>query len=85
MPRATTGTPCTCAAYGVELLAENIVVYVPGHTAHRTINTGSEPLKYLGIYPAAAGHDYAPIAEKNFKMMLIMKDGQPTLVERDNQ
>jgi len=68
----------------VELLAENTVVYVPGHTAHRTINTGSEPLKYLGIYPAAAGHDYAPIAEKNFKMKLIMKDGQPTLVKRDN-
>lgn len=69
----------------VELMAENTVVYVPGHTAHRTINTGREPLKYLGIYPAAAGHDYAPIAEKNFKMMLIMKNGQPTLVERDKQ
>ncbi len=66
----------------VEILAKNTVVYVPGHTAHRTINTGSEPLKYIGVYPSAAGHDYAPIAEKNFKMQLIDNDGTPTLIER---
>lgn len=28
-------------------------VYVPGHTAHRTMNTGTVPLTYLGVYPAA--------------------------------
>ena len=66
----------------MEVLAKNTVVYVPGHTAHRTINTGTEPLKYIGVYPSAAGHDYAPIAEKNFKMMLVERAGEPTLIER---
>ncbi len=58
------------------------VVYVPGHTAHRTANVGSEPLVYLGIYPAAAGHDYAAIAERNFRCCLVEREGQPVLVER---
>ena len=56
------------------------VVYVPGHTAHRTVNTGTEPLVYLGIYPADAGHDYAALAHRNFRMIVVERDGRPTLV-----
>ncbi len=37
-------------------LEAGAVVYVPGHTAHRTVNTGPAPLVYLGIYPWDAGH-----------------------------
>jgi glucose-6-phosphate isomerase len=58
------------------------VVYVPGHTAHRTMNTGSEPLLYLGVYPARAGHDYSTIAKKNFGHCVVDRAGQPTLIER---
>lgn len=58
------------------------VVYVPGHTAHRTMNTGTEPLIYLGVYPSAAGHDYGAIATKNFKCCVVEKYGKPTCVER---
>ncbi len=60
----------------------NNIVYVPGHTAHRTINTGSEPLMYLGVYPANAGHDYASIAVTNFRSVVIAVNGQPTLIPR---
>lgn len=63
-------------------LTPNAAVYVPGHTAHRTVNTGGEPLVYLGIYPAEAGHDYAFIAERNFCNVVVERDGAPTLVER---
>ena len=63
-------------------LGPNSVVYVPGFTAHRTINTGREPLVYLGMYPASAGHDYGTIAERNFAHVLVDVDGQPTLLER---
>ena len=63
-------------------LEANSVVYVPGHTAHRTINTGAEPLVYLGVYPSNAGHDYGAIAERNFRMALIECRGEPTLVSR---
>jgi glucose-6-phosphate isomerase, archaeal len=65
------------------LMPESIV-YVPGHTAHRTINTGTEPLIYLGIYPAAAGHDYTAIAERNFSKIVVEEHGQPTLLERSD-
>lgn len=58
------------------------IVYVPGHTAHRTINTGSEPLVYIGVYPAAAGHDYGSIATRNFRKVLIERDGHPLLLDR---
>lgn len=57
-------------------------VYVPGHTAHRTMNTGSTPLTYLGVYPARAGHDYGAIAQRNFRCVVVERAGQPTLIER---
>ncbi len=63
-------------------LEANTIVYVPGETAHRTINTGSAPLLYLGIYPANAGHDYAAIAASNFRNMVIEKHGRPALIAR---
>jgi glucose-6-phosphate isomerase len=61
----------------------NTVVYVPGHTAHRTINTGDVPLTYLGIYPANAGHDYEAIATRNFRQVVVAVDGRPALLERN--
>lgn len=35
---------------------------IPGFTAHRLINTGAEVLSALAVWPAAAGHDYAALA-----------------------
>lgn len=63
-------------------LGENSVVYVPGHTAHRTMNVGPEPLVYLGIYPSNAGHDYGAIAKKNFKMIVVDRGGKPVMIPR---
>ncbi|NQX02138.1 hypothetical protein HQ447_15880 [bacterium] len=58
------------------------VDYVPGHTAHRTINTGTEALVYFGIYPSNAGHGDATIAKKNFSQLVVASPGGPRLVER---
>ena len=63
-------------------LIKDSAVYVPGHTAHRTVNTGSEPLVYLGIYPSNAGHDYESIAKDNFKMIVAERNGKPTMIPR---
>jgi glucose-6-phosphate isomerase len=57
-------------------------VYVPGRTAHRTMNTGNVPLTYLGIYPARAGHDYGAIATRNFRCVVVERHGQPVMLER---
>jgi glucose-6-phosphate isomerase len=58
------------------------VVYVPGHTAHRTVNVGKAPLTYLGVYPAKAGHDYDAIAKRNFRCLIVERNGRPTMIER---
>ncbi len=63
-------------------LEPETVVYVPEDTAHRTINTGSAPLLYLGIYPATAGHDYAAIGTSNFRHVVIEKQGRPIMLPR---
>jgi glucose-6-phosphate isomerase len=65
-------------------LVRNSFVYVPGHTAHRTINTGNEPLVYLGIYPADAGHDYSRIRARNFSSVVCCDDGEPVVVSRES-
>ena len=64
-------------------LTPNGVVYVPGHTAHRTMNVGAEPLTYLNVYSYKAGHDYGAIAERNFYQVVVDIDGTPTTIARD--
>jgi glucose-6-phosphate isomerase len=63
-------------------LRPNGAVYVPGHTAHRTMNVGLTPLTYLGVYPAQAGHDYSAIARSNFRCVVVERNGQPVMLER---
>lgn len=63
-------------------LAPNGAVYVPGSTAHRTVNTGDEPLVYIGVYPARAGHDYGAIAERNFRQLVVATDSGPEMRDR---
>ena len=68
--------------YALPLRADSIV-YVPGHTAHRTVNTGSEPLIYIGVYPSNAGHDYGAIAERNFQQVVVAENGAAVVMKRD--
>lgn len=63
-------------------LRAHSAVYVPGYTAHRTINTGSSPLTYLGVYPARAGHDYGSIARRNFRCMVVERAGRAAMIAR---
>jgi len=65
-------------------LRSHQAVYVPGTTAHRTINTGSAPLIYIGVYPARAGHDYGAIVGRNFRSVVMERHGQPELIRRQD-
>jgi glucose-6-phosphate isomerase, archaeal len=69
-------------SYKLNPLSPGQIIYVPGFTAHRTINTGMEPLTYLGVYPAQAGHDYATIKSTNFRHVVVEINGQPQLIDR---
>jgi glucose-6-phosphate isomerase, archaeal len=64
-------------------LTPNAMIYVPGYTAHRTINTGAVPLIYIGICPAQAGHDYGTIGERNFRHVVVEINGKPMQMERE--
>lgn len=63
-------------------LSRNCMVYVPGCTAHRTINVGTTPLTYIGIYPVNAGHDYGALRENNFECVVVAENGQSILMKR---
>ena len=63
-------------------MAPDGAVYVPGYTAHRTVNTGNEPLVYWGVYPYNAGHDYQTIQQRNFKQVVVCIDTKPVVMDR---
>lgn len=46
----------------LERVAPGSVHIIPPFTAHRLINTGTETLSSLAVWPTVAGHDYAALA-----------------------
>jgi len=62
-----------------EPMRRNRMVYVPPHWAHRSINTGSEPLISFCVYPAEAGHNYGDIATEGFPQRVFLRDGREVI------
>ncbi|MDO4522116.1 MAG: glucose-6-phosphate isomerase family protein [Eubacteriales bacterium] len=56
-------------------------VYVPRSYAHRTVNTGSEPLVLFYVFQADAGHDYGTIETKGYHKLIVEKDGKAVVVD----
>ncbi len=44
-------------------MAPGTIGYIPPGWAHRSINPGDEPYKFLAVYPGSAGHDYGWVLE----------------------
>ena len=57
------------------------VNYIPGHFAHRTINTGLEPLVFAGFWPPKIQHDYETIAHAGFSKLVIHGENGVELVD----
>jgi len=57
-----------------ELIGRGRMVYVPPGWAHRSVNTGLEPLVSFCVYPAEAGHNYGGIA--SFPRRVFERNGQ---------
>jgi glucose-6-phosphate isomerase len=55
--------------------------YMPARVAHRTVNTGNEPMTFGACWPSDAGHDYGTILEEGFSARLLEVDGKPMLVD----
>jgi glucose-6-phosphate isomerase, archaeal len=69
-----------CAA---EPMERNRMVYVPPDWAHRSINTGDEPLVSFCVYPAEAGHNYGDIQTEGFPRRVMIRDGATVIVARE--
>lgn len=59
-----------------EPMRRNRVVYVPPYWAHRSINTGIEPLISFCVYPGEAGHNYGDIETEGFPKRVFQRNGQ---------
>ncbi len=58
-------------------------VYVPRRYAHRTVNTGDQPLIFFYTFAADAGHDYGTIETRGYHH-LITDDGKGGWKTEDN-
>ncbi|RPH30581.1 glucose-6-phosphate isomerase [Buttiauxella warmboldiae] len=58
-----------------EQVSQGSVHIIPGNTAHRLINTGSEVLSALAVWPTIAGHDYASLAQ-GFALRVFLWEGE---------
>ena len=72
----------TSSGEGVtERFAPGRMVYVPPLWAHRTVNTGGEPLNSFCVYPGEAGHNYGDIQLEGFPLRVVNRDGRVVFQE----
>jgi len=63
-----------------EAMARGRMVYVPPCWAHRSVNTGDEPLISFCVYPGEAGHNYGDIESQGFPKRVYFRDGKEQIV-----
>jgi len=63
----------------LEPMSRGRLVYVPPYWAHRSINTGQEPLVSLCAYPADAGHNYGDIKSEGFPKRVFLRNGSEVI------
>ncbi|MBU1050680.1 glucose-6-phosphate isomerase [Candidatus Bipolaricaulota bacterium] len=67
--------------WAAEKMEKGRMVYAPPLWAHRSINTGSEPLISFCVYPAHAGHNYGDIQTQGFPRRIMQGEPEPRLVK----
>jgi glucose-6-phosphate isomerase len=69
--------------WSAQPLAPGAAVYVPPRYAHRSINTGSEPLVTFFVFRADAGHDYGTIEIKGYRKLIVERGGRAEIVDNE--
>jgi glucose-6-phosphate isomerase len=57
--------------HDIQEISPGSMTYVPGGWAHRSVNTGTEPLVFFAAYVGDAGHDYAAIERRGFPVAVV--------------
>lgn len=67
--------------FHAEAMERGKMVYVPPYWAHRSVNTGSEPLVSYCVYNAEAGHNYGDIETEGFVKRVMRGAAGPEIIE----
>jgi len=63
--------------WAAEKMSRGLMVYVPPHWAHRSVNTSEdEALVSFCVYPGDAGHNYGDIEQEGFPKRIFERDGR---------
>jgi glucose-6-phosphate isomerase, archaeal len=57
--------------------------YIHGNVAHRVVNTGDVPLKFVACWPSDAGYDYDINGDRGFGARVLEVKGFPVFTEVD--
>ena len=63
----------------LEKMSPGKMVYVPPYWAHRSINSGDEPLATFFIYQGDAGHNYGDIEKEGFIKRVYNRNGEDVI------
>lgn len=63
----------------VESVKPGSLHFIPGHTAHRLVNTGNTQLRVGACWPSDAGHDYDALMPDGFGVRVFCRDGKPVI------
>jgi glucose-6-phosphate isomerase len=63
-----------------EPMSPGSIHYVHAGLAHRAVNCGEDPLRFVACWPSDAGHDYGSIAERGFSLRVVCRDGAPSVI-----
>jgi glucose-6-phosphate isomerase, archaeal len=61
-------------------MGPGVCAFIPPDWAHRSVNTGSEPLIFTWFCQTTAGHDYGDILTHGMRRLVVERDGRPTTI-----
>lgn len=66
-------------SFDAQQMTRGSMIYVPPYWAHRSINTGDEPLTMFCVWPGDAGHNYGDIEKEGFPKRVYRRDGKESI------
>lgn len=61
-----------------EEMSPGTLHYISGNVAHRTVNVGDVPLRFVACWPSDAGHDY-DLGDSGFAVRIVEENGVPVI------
>jgi glucose-6-phosphate isomerase, archaeal len=65
----------------VQRMVPGVFNYIPAGWAHRTVNTGDEPMAFFAVWPVHVGHDYTTLAKRGFARLIVKRPGGPQVID----